>query len=412
VAKPLNNQTLADALIKLVRDQHLEQIPDSMLDGQPLRHFPSLDLAVVAFPRNAPPVWANVLFSRDFPEGHIAETGDEAGPVRNVRYLKDQLNAHLESFVWFPDCDWTKLQWGELYGEAVRSFVVPYPASLLKVMVLVGVARLVDAGRFTWDQHWTYLEETKSIAAWADSMIVASNNDATSALVSVLHAGGLIVSTEAGEKNLLHALFESYGLHTLKLANTRADGGWRSANGAGVGSHHMTAWDCVRLLWLLADEDARAPWLPENFPPILSPDSRRRFWSLLGDQGLHEILSTTALVGIPGWQAGIPAHLPQRWIKNDGSVQVEHIAFPADVREQNALADASFAHKTGNTDNYASDGGLVEGDGGVDGNGRRYLIAMYSSIGRRYRPDVRCATDWRIPALGAAIDRWLAEHLE
>ncbi|MBV8635667.1 MAG: hypothetical protein JO002_14330, partial [Burkholderiaceae bacterium] len=65
--------------------------------------------------------------------------------------------------------------------------------------------------------------------------------------------------------------------------------------------------------------------------------------------------------------------------------------------------------KTGNTENYASDAGLVQGDGP---NGRRYLIAMYSSLGRRYRPDVRCATDWRVPALSAAIDSWLADHLE
>jgi hypothetical protein len=70
---------------------------------------------------------------------------------------------------------------------------------------------------------------------------------------------------------------------------------------------------------------------------------------------------------------------------------------------------ALFAHKTGTTDNYASDAGFVSG---VTAGGRRYLIALTTSLGRRYAPHPLCATDWRIPALGALVDNWLTAHLE
>jgi hypothetical protein len=58
-----------------------------------------------------------------------------------------------------------------------------------------------------------------------------------------------------------------------------------------------------------------------------------------------------------------------------------------------------FAHKTGNTDNYASDAGIVRsGD-------THYIVALLSSLGKRYAPHERCATTWRLPALGAAVHR-------
>jgi hypothetical protein len=301
------------------------------------------------------------------------------------------------------------MTWQPLYGKGPLSFVQPYPASLLKVMVLVGVARLVDAGRYDWPQPWAYDGVSKTIDAWADSMIVASNNDATSALVALLHAGGLIVRDGATEHNQLHRLFAAWGLPTLRLADTRPDGGWRSADGAGVGHIHMTAWDTVRLLWLLLEEGAQAPWLGVDAAPLLSAASRQRCWRYLSEQGLHEVLSTTALAGAAGWRAGIPARLPERFIGADGSVLVEDIDFPADVRAANAAATVHFAHKTGNTDNYTSDAGLVQS---LRPGGRRYLIAMLSNLGRRYRACEYSVTDYRVAALGAAIDRRLAELLE
>ena len=92
-----------------------------------------------------------------------------------------------------------------------------------------------------------------------------------------------------------------------------------------------------------------------------------------------------------------------------GGAQVEHLTFPPDIRPASAQATAVFAHKTGNTDNYTSDAGLVTGLGSQP---RKYLVAMTSNLGRRYAPHPGCVTDWRIAQLGAALDAWMQQHLE
>lgn len=408
----INHQTLASALLKLVREQQFDRTPDSMTGGQPVDAFPSIDLAVAILPHDGAPVWANVLFSREYPDGFSAEISDQAGPVQNVRYLKDQLNDQGECVAWLPHSDWSMLRWDTLAGHGPHNFVQPYPASLLKVMVMIGVAKLVDQEKFDWDMQRTFNGETKSIAAWVDSMIVASNNDATTVMVRLLHEGGLIESSGDSEVNHLEELFARYGLTTLKLGKTNRDGGWRSVHGpgvGGVGNIHMTAWDSARLFWLLTDTQGNVPWLPAGTPPILSRASLSRVWGWLGDQGLHTTFSSTSMAGVPGWQRGIAAHLPERWIQPDGSVVVEDNLFPPDVRVENSQCTLHFAHKTGNTENYTSDAGLVYSSGE---HKRRYVIALQSSLGSRYQPHPACSTTWRIPALGAAIDQLIASTFD
>ena len=402
----LTNASLAQALISLVNEEQFENTADAMCAGSAMQEFPSLDLAVAVFPHDAEPIWANVLFSRDFPQGHVAQISDTAGAVSNVHYVKDQINAAYESIAWLPGADWKQLKWETLHGDG-RNFVQPYPASLLKLMVLVGVAKLIDQGKFDWSMERHFDGVSKTIEAWADSMIVASNNDATTVLVSLLHQGELIVRQGENEINHLNALFAQFGLTTLKLSNTRANGGWRSADGAGVGNILMTAWDTVRLLWLLKEDSDSVPWLPSNQTALLSKAGKRQVWKFLGDQGLHTILSSTSLAGVDGWQAGIPAHLPERWIQADGSVLVEDIPLPGDVRTVNRTANAYFAHKTGNTENYCSDAGLVTAH---DPHGRRYIIALFSNLGTRYQAGPDCSTTWRITSLGRAIDQWISQH--
>lgn len=409
MAQLTGNATLTDALLDMVRGLDFGQVTDPENGNKPLAHFPSIDLAVVAFPVGAKPVWANVLFSRDFPEGIIADTGPNAQAPGNIRYLADQTDAQGRSAAWLSDSDWNAMQWTALAGQGQNRFVAPYPASLIKLMVAIGAGRVVDTGSHGWEDAWAYGGIQKSIAAWCESMIVASNNDATSAMVALLHAGGLIQKGADGETNQLEQLFDSLDLHTLRLHDTQADGGWRNADGAGVGHLQMTAWDTVRLLWLLADGVPPAPWLRTSNAPLLSEDSRTRLWGWLADQGLHEILSTTVVAGIPGWKAGIPARLPDHWITPEGGALVQHLAFPPDIRNANAQATAVFAHKTGNTDNYTSDAGLVTGLGAQP---RKYLIAITSNLGRRYAPDPGCVTDWRIGQLGAAVDAWMQQTLE
>ena len=129
---------------------------------------------------------------------------------------------------------------------------------------------------------------------------------------------------------------------------------------------HRWAKVIARLLWLLDADAPPAPWLPAGTPPLLKAASRHRLRATLAAQTLDEILSSGALRGLPGWVQGLP--------------------------------DApAFAHKTGTTINYASDAGIVRT------GGCHYLVAVLTSLGRRYAPHESCATTWKLPALGAAV---------
>jgi hypothetical protein len=272
----------------------------------------------------------------------------------------------------------------------------------------VGVAHLVDQGRCRWDEAWPFETAVQTVAQWSEPMLTVSDNDATRALVALLHARGLIEQRAPGrERNALHTLFEQRGLHTLRLASTRADGGWFNRDGAGVGQLQMTAWDTVRLLWLLLP-DTEAPWLAPGTAPLLSPASAARLWGWLGDQALHQVLSSTLVAGLPGWQPGIPARLPARWLQPDGGARVAAQVFPPDIRPAQAAAQVRFAHKTGTTASYASDAGRVEA---LAPGGRRYLVALTSTVGSRHAPHPDAATDWCLPRIGAALDAWLAARL-
>ncbi len=395
----ISPEQLAAALIKAVKDQHFEATFDQHRGGAPISHFPSIDLAVIAFAPDGKATCANVLFSREHPDGISAQFDPRMGAVNNIEYLADQTDKATNSIAWAADSDWTRMQWKTLAGQGQR-VVAPYPASLVKLMVLVGVARCIDAGAAGWDDSWPFDGQRRSLAEWADAMIVVSSNEATTALVAFLHHAGLIERAADGEqRNGLHAVFAAYGLTSLRLADTKPNGGWRNGDGAGVGHLQMTAWDTARLLWLLDADAPPAPWLAAATPPLLSTASRQRVHAILEQQGWHTILSSTLLAGLPGWQAGIPATLHPRWINADGSAMVDGTRYPPDIWPDTGV---HFAHKTGSTENYLSDAGIVRGPH------RHYLIAMLSNLGTRFAAGPLCTTTWRVPALGAAIDALLS----
>ena len=343
---------LAQSLLHAVQAQDFGHTPDAWRSNQAVDAFPSIDLAVVSFgmpgasalaPPRAPR-FANVLFSREHPQGLMGELGVQAGAVKNIRFDADQRDATLESPAWLPGADWQRLRWTHLHGTGPHRFVAPYPASLLKLMVAVGVGLAVDAGKAAWPDE-------------LEAMLVVSDNDATDACVALLHRCGMMAH--------LNQRFQALGLHTLQLNRTTPGGGWRNADGAGVGQIHMTAWDTVRLLWLLDADAPPAPWLPPH-TTLLQPATRDRLRAVLARQQLDEILSSGALRGVPGWVQGLP--------------------------------DApAFAHKTGTTHNYASDAGIVRT------GGCHCLVAVLTSLGRRCAPHEACATTWKLPALGAAV---------
>jgi hypothetical protein len=355
---------LAEALRQAVLAQRFDTTPDRLREGAPVEAFPSLDLAVV---RLASPgrsaLAANVLFSREHPQGVVARFGPAGGglgPVANLRFDADVRDATGSSVAWQPGARWAGIVFPPLYTppglppDAPR-FVAPYPASLLKLMVAVGLGLAVDAGRLGWAEAMPALEP----------MIIVSDNDATDRAVALLHRAGMV-------DTLNHTLQQAWGLPTLQLHRTTPQGGWRNGDGAGVGQIHMTAWDTVRLLWIIDPEAPPAPWLAPG-TPTLSAATRARLHAVLAAQQLDEILSSGRLRGLPGWVPGLP----------DAPV---------------------FAHKTGTTENYASDAGIVAPPGGP-----RYRVALLSNLGSRYRPrfvgvdDERAATTWKLPALGAAV---------
>lgn len=369
---------------------------------------PTLDLAVVAFPQDGPPAWANVLVTRGHHEGVIARIGADASAVQDIRYLVDPTDAQRRSIAWAPGADWTRLEGLQtLHGQGTFRSIAPYPASLIKLMVAVGVGLLADRGQADWAEIWSWQGQRRTVHDWCDRMLTESRNDATSALVALLHDRGLIRREADGQesRNGLHEAFALHGLPTLRLANTRADGGWLNRDGAGVGHLQMTAWDTVRLMWLLLPavmpDAAVPPWLPAGHPPLLREETSRRLWSILDDQALHEVLSSGITVELPGWRRGIPSAIPLRWIGADGRVRAADRHWPGDVRPEQAAATVRFAHKTGTTENYLSDAGWVRR---ADGHGRRYLVALLSTLGSRHAPHPDLATDWCIPALGARLD--------
>lgn len=344
---------LATDLLGAVRALDLPAVADNWQSGQPLRLMPSVDLAVIAFSATRAPRWANVLFSREHPAGVAADIDSQAGPVKNVRFDADQRDRHDESIAWLPGADWSQLHWRALHGDGEHRFVAPYPASLLKLMVAVGVGLAVEAGHTTWAQMALPLE----------TMIVVSDNDATNACVALLHRCQMVQP--------LNRRFQALGLHTLQLNGTRPDGGWRNADGAGVGQIHMTAWDTARLLWLLDTGSPPPPWLPAG-QRLLRAGTCDRLLAVLARQQRSEVLTSGSLQGVPGWVPGLP--------------------------------DApAFAHKTGTTSNYASDAGILRT---ADCHA---IVALITSLGRRYAPHERCATTWRLPALGAAVHGLLKE---
>jgi hypothetical protein len=341
--------------------QRFEATADTLRGGAPVEAFPSLDLAVVRFRPGTAPQGANLLFSREHPRGVAArfEGARGFGAVNNLRFDADQRDARGSSIAWQPGSDWQTLLWSPLHvppglPAGAPRFIAPYPASLLKLMVAVGVGLAIDAGRSHWAEAMPALEP----------MIVVSDNDATDRCVALLHRTGMV-------DTLNRTLQQAWGLPTLQLNSTTPQGGWRNGDGAGVGQIHMTAWDTVRLLWLLDPAAPPAPWLSPA-APRLALATRQRLVAVLAAQQLDEILSSGKLKAVPGWVRGLP--------------------------------DApAFAHKTGTTENYASDAGIVKTAS------THYLVALLSNLGSRYAaPDPgqdRTATTWKIPALGAAVHR-------
>ena len=81
-ASTLTHDRLAQALLDSVRERPWHEARDRRRGGLPFTHPPGLDLAVAVFPRDGAAAWANVLFSREHPEGIVAQI--DGAPARSL----------------------------------------------------------------------------------------------------------------------------------------------------------------------------------------------------------------------------------------------------------------------------------------------------------------------------------------
>jgi hypothetical protein len=308
-------------LAELLRSHDWRDLHDEWQGGATPQEAPSVDLAVCLFAPGQAPRAQNALLSR---EGLIeASIPPDFGAVQGVAFQADVQDAEQRSIAWLPGADWSRIAFPHLHGAGAR-FVAPYPASLLKLMLAAGLTNWLNESADDPDaalkRTWLHDGESRALRDWQHDMISLSCNRSTDALVAWAHAAGLL----PGE---LPRLLVRLGLPTLRFERTTPQGGWRNADGAGVGAIQMTAWDALRLTWWLHPELPPCPW---TAAPRLR--DARALWAALEDQQLPGLLR------VPG-----------------------------------------YAHKTGNTDNYSSDAGLLKLP-----DGRQLLVAVTSSLGKRF----------------------------
>jgi hypothetical protein len=295
--------------------------------------------------------------------------------------------------------------------DASLDFMLPYPGSVLKLMVNFGVLRLVDQGVISLDDTYQYQPTTISslcggassntIRTYIDESITQSDNGASCALIKMLWDHNAI--------DALNQQFQDMGLETLRLLGTNPVNGGHWANDI-----TMSSLDTAKLLAVLNGGQGTL-WTAPNGQPVtkdvLSDASRALFLSELGQQGWNWMLSTTNYCGRDYPAAGIPQTTDPRWIGPDGTVTVAGNAFGQDVRPCDASAQVTFAHKPGWVNNTGADSGIVTSLPGAAE--RHYIISVFSNLGDQYVDPNRPATPAgtvpveyteKFAQLGAAID--------
>ena len=396
---------LEKALRAAVQEQRFDQVVDfgpveSACPGSSwcpstaptVAHMPNIDLAVIALDRSGrPKAVADVLFSRDYPNGVGVPVGDDLGTddVRWRRWNPDRWNGGTYSST--DGSQASTVGWKDnppftadddiVPGreKAPLEFMAPYPASTFKLMVAFHTLRLVDRGTIDLDRPYRYdppdgPSVTRTTRDLLDKMITESDNDSAKALLKQLH--------DLHEVDHLNQSLRDLDLGTLQINGTDP----ASGENWGIGQITMTSLDTARLLLAINGAPGtlwRTPAGKRVRSDVLSPDSRRLFLGLLGDQGWNDILTTSNWCGLDYPQPGIPSLVADRWVDpGTGTVSVADKSFGQDVRPCNERAEVSFAHKTGFTYNYLADAGIVRPLKGEDGS--PYIVVMMSNLGYRY----------------------------
>lgn len=393
----LRSAVLALQLRQALHDVHLERVLDTdpvtapqpalvdkrggrpatvraVATARPITQQPQVDATVLELDRGGRPVAAaNVLMSPQYPRGVIVPLSRDLGGDA-VRYRE------WDDDGWYLNHGRGTVDIVPGRERAPLDFMSPYPASVLKLMVAVGVLRLVDEGGIGLDDRYDYRPATErslcgpassdTVRGYLDRAITESSNAAACAMIKLLWDHDAI--------DPLNATFRALGLPTLRLVGTdpRNGGNWTNALS-------MSSLDTAKLLALIGGAPRgswRTPVGPVASP--LSEPGRRFLLAMLGQQGWNDQLTTSNWCGRTYPAAGIPSRVASRWLAADGSVTVEGKSFGRDVRPCNARAQVSFAHKTGWVLNSANDVGIVRA---LPGHGdRHYVVSVFTNLGTKY----------------------------
>lgn len=350
---------------------------EAAADAAPIHQTPNVDATVIELSRAGTPLAAaNVLLSPQHPDGVIVPLDADLS-TDQVRWRA-----------------WSDSIWDDNQGQGVVDlvpgrerapidFMSPYPASVLKLMVGYGVLRLVDSGEVGLDDDYAYDRTgapnnacgpnvTKKISTFFDEMLTVSSNEATCAMIKLLH--------EHDAVSRLNQHFAEIGLPMLQLNGTR------TVDGGGWGSVRMNALDTAKLLLIINGGPGRLWSAPDGTrvrASLLSAGSRRHFRTALGEQALNQVLSTTNYCGRGYPAAGLPQRISERWIDPEtGMIKIPGREYGQDVRPCQKSAEVTFEHKTGYVDTSGQDAGIVHSLPGADD--RHYIVAIHSNLGNRY----------------------------
>lgn len=389
------SQRLADGLTSVLVEAGWDDIVDHNVRvddvAQPIRALPNVDVAVIELDRQGQVVGAaNVLLDRDKAEGHQVRIDPRTLEATGVEFSQWRTARWSTQSAWDAGPAPDDVLAGA--GSDVE-FMIPYPASALKVMVAYAVLRLVDQGTVALDTpvlnaapSCGNANQTRTVEQWLDAMITVSGNGPTCALLQLLHREG-----ELEEAN--RHFVEDLGLTTFRMVPGNIPNGsiWLDAPARMT----MGAMDTARFMLLFAGSSRQLYRGPDGRPvreDVLSAESREVFQGLLAEQGFHEVLSTGLLCGSQDTVPGIPALVPERFISpTTGNGIVAGINFGFDVRPCNETAEVTFAHKTGLISVAGNDTGIVRALPGEDG--RWYVVALHASVGSRFS-DSAFATSW------------------
>jgi len=398
--------SLERAVLEAVRSAGFTDVLDSRYSAStqpryPRANVPNLDITVIDLsPDNRSREAVNVILSRDYPEGVVVPIEKDLSG-NDLDYRKWDLARWntADNSTWsapFPPD--SELVPGR--ENAKYQLMLPYPASVFKVMVAYGIMRLVDSEKIDLGGDYTYPGNpsgtglcgsadptTKSYSDWMTEMITVSSNRATCAMLLKLH--------QLDEVDALNKHFDDIGLPSLEITGTSAEtgGSWNP------GQISMGSLDTAKLMWL-TDGGPGTLWRTPAGDPItqdlLSASSREFLKGIYARQGFNEVISTTNWCGnklganFPDSERvyppqGIPTPVPEEFIV-DGEAEVDGIPYGRPVAPCNEAAEVLFSHKTGLTTNAGADAGYVHA---LPGKQRRdYAVAVITNLGNRFTDQV------------------------